>query len=58
MISLSSIHSDRKKQPRGSYDLKSRTGSFEMAPEVPFRNKTGFREPHGVQDEDSIARQV
>ena len=58
MISLSSIHSDQKKKPRGSYDLKSKTGSFEMAPEVPFRHVTGFSEPHGSQNEDSIATQV
>ena len=58
MISLSSIHSDSKKKPRGSYDLKSKTGSFEMAPEAPFTHKTGFAEPQGKREEDSTATQV
>ena len=58
MISLSSVHSDSKKKPRGSYDLKSKTGSFEMAPEAPFPHKTGFAEPQGKREEDSLATQV
>ena len=58
MISLSSINSQRRNKPRGSYDLKSRTGSFEMAPEVPLKHNTGFPEPHGIQDEGSMAPQV
>lgn len=58
MISLPSIHSQQKKEPRGSYDLKSKTGSFEMASEVPFRHKTGFAEPHRSRDEDPISTNV
>lgn len=58
VISLSSLHSSQKNKPPGSYDLKSRTGSFEMAPEIPFRDKTGFAESHGSQDEDMIAPRV
>lgn len=58
MISLSSIHSQQKKEHRGSYDLKSRNESFELASEVPFRHKTGFADLHGSQDEGSIATQV
>ena len=58
MISLSSIHSQQKKKPRGSHDLKSKSGSFEMASEAPFRHKTGFAEPHESQEEGSIAIQV
>ena len=30
IISLPSIHYDQKKKPQGSYDLKSKTGSFEL----------------------------
>ena len=58
MISLSSVHSQQRKKPQGSYDLKSRTGSFEMASEVPFRHQTGFSKPAGSQGEDSIASHV
>lgn len=58
MISFSSIHSGRKKKPRGSYNLKSKTGSFEMASKVHFRHETGLAEPYGSQAENSIATQV
>ena len=58
MISLSSVHSQQRKKPQGSYDLKSRTGSFEMASEIPFRHQTGFAKPHGSQGEDSISSHV
>ena len=59
MISLSSIHSDQnKKKSQGPYDLKSKTGSFEMRSEGPGSHKTGFMEPYGSQEEDSIATQV
>ena len=55
MISLSSIHSDQKKKHQGSYDLKSKTGNFEMRSEAPGSHKTRFVEPRGVQDEDATA---
>lgn len=58
MISLSSVHSDQKKKSGGSYERKSKTGSFEMASEIPFRHETGFAEPHGSQNDDPIATQV
>jgi len=58
MISLSSLDSQHKKKPQGSYDLKNRTGSFEMASEVPFRHETGFAKPPGSQGEDSIISNV
>ena len=58
MISLASIHSDQKKKSQGPYDLRSKTGSFEMVPEVPGRHKTGFVEPYGKWGEDPIATQV
>ena len=58
MISLTSTHSDQKRKHQGPYDLKSKTGSFEMNSDAPGRHKTGFVEPHGCQDENPIATQV
>ena len=58
IISHSSINSDQRKKSRGPYDLKSKTGSFEMRPEGPGSHKTGFVEPHRSQDSDIIATLV
>ena len=55
IISHSSINSDKKKKSQGPYDLKSKTGSFEMRSGAPGSHKTGFVEPHGSQDRDVIA---
>lgn len=56
-ISLRSMHSQQHKEPRGEYDVRSKSGSFELEPEMPFKHKTGFGS-HGSHDEDSIAAQV
>ena len=58
IISHSSINSDRKRKSRGTYDLKSKTGSFEMRSEGPASHKTGFVEPDRSQDRDLIATLV
>ena len=58
MISLPSIHSDQRKKHQGSYDLKSKTGSFELGSEAHGGHKTGFVEPHGGRSGDPIAAQV
>ena len=58
MVSLSSINSKQKDQSRGQYDHTRKGGSFELASEAPFRHQTGFTEPDGSLDKDSIASQV
>ena len=58
MISLSAMFSDKKKIHQGSYDLKSKTGNFEMRSEAPGSHKIGLVEPRGSWEENPFATPV
>ena len=56
-ISLGSLRSSRRKESRSSYEQKSKSGSFELEPGLPFANKTGFVGP-GSRNEETVVTHV
>lgn len=53
-ISLASLRSSQRKEPRCSYDQKSKSGSFELGPGLPFANKIGFMGLRSRDAEDVV----
>ena len=56
-ISIASLSSLQIKESRGSYEQKSKSGSFELGPRLPLANKTGFVGP-GNRDGDVVVTHV
>ena len=52
-ISLASSRYLQRKEQRGSYDQRSKSGSFELGSGLPFANKTGFMGT-GSRDEETV----
>ena len=58
VMSPSYMFSDKRKKHQDLYELRSRTGDFEIRSGAPGTDETGFVELHGSQDEDVAARVV